>query len=90
MNLLKQVSMKKLLLALVLGSSLVPTAFLWSQTHPQEPPAEVCFTNHRNPEHRCDCVKQDEGAGCKDGKRDVEMATCKSFCWKDKCACCAT
>ncbi len=78
----------KLILLFIVALSM--SAFLWSQTHPQEPPAEVCFTNHRDPAHRCDCVNQDEGKGCKDGKRDVEMATCKSFCWKDKCMCCAS
>ena len=59
---------------------------LMQEEHPK--PTEFCTPNHKNPERRCDCVNQDHGAGCKDGKRDIEMRSCGSYCWKEFCHCC--
>lgn len=48
-----------------------------------------CTTENKDKAHRCDCVMQDP-SGCKDGKRDIEMAMCLAYCDKAMCHCCAS
>ena len=63
------------------------------QEHPREKPADHCFPVKKDPktgkvEKSCLCMQNDGHKGCKNGKRDVEMTNCGSYCWKDMCACC--
>jgi hypothetical protein len=64
------------------------TVAVGSATPQHEQPTEYCTPNAKQAEHRCMCLMQDHGAGCKDGKRDTEMTMCSSYCWKEMCHCC--
>ena len=57
----------------------------------QEPPPEqrgYCTPSHLH--NRCECLKMGGWKQCKDGKRETEVQTCKSYCAKDNCRCCTT
>lgn len=72
------------LLGILIGGNLL--ALVPQETH--EP--TYCAMNHKDPNHRCDCVNQDHGEGCKNGVRDVEMKSCLAYCDKSQCHCCAS
>lgn len=73
---------------------------LWAQ---EVPPQEEPPTGHQEPVHYCtphartapdgteikgcDCL-HNEPNGCVNGKRDIEMRNCNSWCFKDRCFCC--
>lgn len=73
-----------ILAGILLGGNLLA---LVPQDTPHAP--TYCATNHKDPAHRCDCVQNDP-SGCRDGKRDIEMRSCKAYCAKEMCSCCAS
>ena len=83
--------MTKTLLATIMLSW---SMWLWSmpapQAHPTEEPKEVCYHTAPKGKKACECLGQDEGKGCKAGKRETETQICLSYCWKHKCGCCRT
>ena len=78
------------------------STFLWAQEVPpsQEPPAghqepaHYCTPHERTAEDGtivmgCECL-HNEPNGCVNGKRDVEMRNCNSWCFKSFCHCCSS
>lgn len=78
----------------------VVRTFLFSQ-HEPEKPTVACSPKVQVPKGRkppagqrpCECLTSqegDQGQGCKERIRETETAVCKSYCWKEMCACCVS